>query len=345
MAGRLLILPAKYHYMASVLDFNFPRDTIYSTLYNPNNVASLLTLAFPLAATGFVLSRTLRPQVVFGLLAGLLCLTLLGSNGRAGWVAALLVLVPLVALSVWRGVTGWWKRLAILALVAILGYGTFNFVSRGNLGKRADQPLTEVKKALDNGLSQGVAGESLTQPGTPEGLAERLIRKYGLMASGRGYIWIRSLQMAGATIFLGRGPDTFALYFPNTDPYKVFYSQPEVFIDKPHNLYLQLWLNLGGLATLAFLVMVVFHGVRTFKVLKRVDLADERGILSMWLFLGWLAYLLAAVFYDSAVSVAPAFWIVFGLSMAVNEMLMKEHSLRLKNGKERNYFPANSSIQ
>jgi O-antigen ligase len=324
MAGRLLIIPAKYHFMASALDFNFPRYSIYSTLYNPNNVASMMTLAFPFATTCFVLSRSRRRQLAFGLLAGLFCLTLLGSNGRSGWVAVLLALIPLVALSIWRGITGWWKRLVILALVALLGYGTFNFVSSGNLGKRADQPMAEVKKVLKNATDQGVAGEALTQPGTQETLAEQLIRKYGHMASGRGYIWIRSLQMAANTMLLGRGPDTFALYFPNTDPYKIFYTQPEVFIDKPHNLYLQLWLNLGGLAALAFLVMVIFHAVHTFKILKQADLADERTMLALGLFLGWFAYILAAFFYDSAISVAPAFWIVFGLGMAVNEMLIKE---------------------
>ena len=44
--------------------------------------------------------------------------------------------------------------------------------------------------------------------------------------------------------------------------------------------------------------------------------AGERG----------LAYLVAAAFYDSAVSVAPAFWVVFGLSMAMNEMLARKNA-------------------
>ena len=80
MFGRLLILPAQYQSIASLLSFNFPRYSIYATLYNPNNVASMMSLAFPLAATGFILVQSRRRQVVFGLLAGLLCLTLLGGS-------------------------------------------------------------------------------------------------------------------------------------------------------------------------------------------------------------------------------------------------------------------------
>jgi hypothetical protein len=334
--GRLLILPAQYRQIAPVLDFNFPRYFIYATLYNPNNVASLMALAFPLAAACFVLARSRKRQVAFGILAGLLYLTLLGSNGRVGWVAALLALLLYAVLSMRRGVAGWWKRLGILALVVVVEFGSLNYFSGGALGIRAGGLLAATSKTLESGTSQSAVDETRSHPDTlanggpvsetQEGLAEQLIRKYGTVASGRGYIWIRSLQMADDTILLGRGPDTFALYFPNQDPYKAFYSLPQDFIDKPHNMYLQLWLNLGGVATLAFLAMVIMHAVRTPRILKQADPASDRYMLALGLFVGWFAYLLAAFFYDSAVSVAPAFWIVFGLSMALNDALDTENS-------------------
>ena len=116
-------------------------------------------------------------------------------------------------------------------------------------------------------------GGSVSLPGNGEILAEQFIRKYGTAGSGRGYIWTRSLQMVSQTIFLGHGPDTFALFFPNYDPYKVFYSQPQTLIDKPHNMYLQIWLNLGGLAALAFLAMAGLHAIRSFKI----SLAGQTG--------------------------------------------------------------------
>jgi hypothetical protein len=280
-----------------------------------------MSLAYPLCAACFVLSRSRRLQVASGILAGLLGLTLLGTNSWAGWMAVLLVLVLLGWLAIRKGATSWWKRLGILVLVGIVEFGVLNYASSGSLVKRAGEPMADVEQVMASGMDQGNTNGPLIQVGTQENLAERLIRKYGKAASGRGYIWIRSLQMAGDTILFGRGPDTFALYFPNADPYKAFYSQPNTFIDKPHNLYLQLWLNLGGLATLAFLAMVFIHGIHTFRILKRADISDERTMLAVGLFLGWSAYLLAGFFYDSTVSVAATFWIVFGLGMAMNEIV------------------------
>lgn len=326
LGGRLLILPAQYHSIAPILDFNFPRYWIYATLYNPNNVASMMSLAFPLAAACFLLSRSPRRQVVFGILVILSCLTLVGANSRGGWIAVLFVLFLLAGLSVKRGMAGWQKRLGILALVAILEFGALKYASGGVLGWRDAQPAAVVQQVVEDGTGQILEGGPSTPPATEESLAERLIRKYGTAVSGRGYIWIRSLQMAGDTVLLGRGPDTFALYFPNTDPYKAFYIQPQYFIDKPHNMYLQSWLNLGGLATLALLAMVVLHATRTFRVLKEANPAGDRYMLALGLYAGWFAYLLAAFIYDSAVSVAPAFWIVFGLSMAMNDALYAENS-------------------
>jgi hypothetical protein len=321
LLGRLLIIPAQYHRIESVLDFNFPHYWIYATLYNPNYVASMLSLAFPLVAACFVLSGSRRRQVVFGTLSGLFCLTLVGANARAAWIAVLFSLLLLMGLSFKRGAAGWWKRLGILGLVAVLEFAALDLASGGALGRRDSQATGNVQQVMENGTAQNIMSGSSVPPGTDEGLAERLIRKYGSVGSGRGYIWIRSLQMAGETVFLGRGPDTFALYFPNTDPYKAFYTQPQIFIDKPHNMYLQLWLNLGGVAALAFLAMVVLHAIRTFRVLKRAKPAGDHYMLALGLFIGWFAYLLAAFFYDSVVSVAPVFWIVFGLSMAMNETL------------------------
>jgi hypothetical protein len=323
--GRLLILPAQAHSIASSLSFNFPRYTIYATLYNPNYVASMLCMAFPLAAAAFLHAHTPRLRVLFGLLAGLLTLALVGANGRVGWIAAALALGLVVALSLRRGSPGWWKRLLLLMVFAGLAFVGLDLASQGYLSERAGEPVSQAGQIL-----QGAAGQpdaaSLPQPqqSPSEGLAERLIRKYGQAASGRGYIWIRSLQMAPQTALLGRGPDTFTLYFPNSDPYKAFYNpyaRSEILIDKPHNLYIQSWLNLGGLATLAFLALLGMHFVRTLRLLRRARPAGEAWVLALGLFAGWCAYLLAAFFYDSNVSVAPVFWVLFGLSLSMNARL------------------------
>jgi O-antigen ligase len=207
-------------------------------------------------------------------------------------------------------------------MVLLLEFSILSFASGGILSRWDILPATDLGPVVETGTGLPATDEAPVVPPSSEALPERLIRKLGSALSGRGYIWIRSLQMAGKTVLLGRGPDTFALYFPNDDPYKSFYGQPDTFIDKPHNMYLQTWLNLGGLAALAFLVMLGLHTYQTIKVLRQSRAVDDRFVLALGLFTGWLAYLVAGFFYDSAVSVAPVFWIIFGLSMAVNRMLL-----------------------
>ncbi|WP_172452499.1 DNA methyltransferase [Chromatium okenii] len=304
-AGRFLILPSQYQSIANSLDFNFPKYWIYATLYNPNNVASMMALALPMTAVCFFLSQSKIRRIGFGVLTGLFALVLAGTHARGGWIAVICAALLLFGVFMRHDLLRYWKWLSALSLVAVIAFAVLIFWG--------------VQRANTVTLDQHHADYSIQV--APEHLSERLIRHYGTLGSGRLYIWIRSLQMARETVLLGRGPDTFALYFPNQDSYKRFFNQPEAFVDKPHNLYIQTWLNLGGLATCAFLAMIILHAVRTFQLLTKAQPNSEFYMLSSGLYAGWFAYLVAAMFYDSVVSVAPAFWIIFGLSLAVNHQL------------------------
>ncbi len=340
MAGRLLILPAEYHYLAEGLDFLFSRYTIYATLYNPNYVAAMMSLAFPVAAAFFIFSARLRERLIFGILSSLLLLTMIGSNGRAALVAALLVMTLLILVTFRDGLLGGWKRFLLLLFVGLAGFGLLNFASGGRLAKHTDESSADVRSVVQENAQGNSKNERSVVPGNvvpakSEGLAEQLIRKYGPVASGRGYIWIRSVQMASHTLLLGRGPDTFGLYFPNADPYKAYYTLPDYFIDKPHNSYLQVWFNLGGLGLLAFLAMVGMHFFSTLKLLRKAPLQKPITIMALALFLGWVSYLLVAFFYDSALSVAPLFWIIFGLGLAVNRMAVLPENKAMTGARSR----------
>ena len=149
-AGRLLILPTRYQNLAPLLKFNFPRYYVYGTLFNPNQLGSMISMAFPVAAAGFILSSSNKHQIIFGVLAGLLCLILIGSNARAGWMADLFAMVGLGILCIKRDGAGWWKRLSILALVAILEFGVLDFTSGGALGRRDSQTSADVGQVVEN---------------------------------------------------------------------------------------------------------------------------------------------------------------------------------------------------
>ena len=71
--------------------------------------------------------------------------------------------------------------------------------------------------------------------------------RFDRFATGRGYIWSRTLPIVLEKPLLGYGGDTFALYFPQNDllgkanTYNTF----NMYVDKPHNMYLQMVVNFG----------------------------------------------------------------------------------------------------
>lgn len=142
-----------------------------------------------------------------------------------------------------------------------------------------------------------------------------------LMGSSRGYIWSRTLPLLDECLFTGYGPDTFAFEFPQNDYLAKYYSYNEGFyitVDKSHNLYLQIFFSNGLIALIAFAVIVLFYLVDSFRLyaLKREYRREQ--IYGISVMLAIIGYLVAGIFNDSVVAVAPVFWILLGTGAALN---------------------------
>lgn len=141
-------------------------------------------------------------------------------------------------------------------------------------------------------------------------------------ASGRGYIWSRSLPMVADSLILGTGPDTFLLRFPQHDirGKTRFLGMPYILVDKPHNFYLQTAINTGVPSLLALIFIFALYTLSSIQsILKRpMDDAFVFG-LQLGILTGVCGYLAAAMSTDSLNSVAPVFWAVLGLGFAINK--------------------------
>lgn len=141
------------------------------------------------------------------------------------------------------------------------------------------------------------------------------------LGSSRGYIWSRTIPLLDECIITGYGPDTYAFVFPQNDYLAKYYSYGEGFnivVDKPHNLYLQIFMSSGLIALIAFLGICVFYLVdclRLYALKKKYRMEQYFGISVMLAVVGYLA---AGMFNDSTVSVAPVFWILLGTGAALN---------------------------
>lgn len=145
------------------------------------------------------------------------------------------------------------------------------------------------------------------------------------LASSRGYIWSRSLPLLKNTLLLGNGPDTFVFEFPQNDLLgKLYaYDTASTIVDKPHNLYLQIALNEGVMALLAFLGIILIYIIDSIKLYARKSKFTEIEIMGISVFIAVIGYLFAGIFNDSVISVAPIFWVVLGVGVAVNFMNRK----------------------
>lgn len=138
-------------------------------------------------------------------------------------------------------------------------------------------------------------------------------------ASGRGYIWSRSIPLLKKAVLWGYGPDTFPFIFPQNDFVgKLNYGSIWVIIGKPHNWYLQVALGSG---VLSLLCLLAFFGCLAVKII-RVFIRKEQGerTLMAFAFLSCLVgFLAAGVFNDSVVSVSPILWMLCGFGVRLTQ--------------------------
>ncbi|HHX59701.1 MAG TPA: O-antigen ligase family protein [Epulopiscium sp.] len=139
------------------------------------------------------------------------------------------------------------------------------------------------------------------------------------VGSGRGYIWSRTLPMVKDTWLYGYGPDTYVVRFPQHDVLGKINSggTPRIVVDKPHNLYLQTMVSTGLVSLLALLVLFITYCILWFRHIRSLDQDDIRRWMSIGIFAAICGYLIAGLFNDSVVSVAPVFWILWGLGIGL----------------------------
>jgi O-antigen ligase len=141
------------------------------------------------------------------------------------------------------------------------------------------------------------------------------------LGSGRGYIWSRTIPILKGTIFVGTGPDTYAMAFPQNDFIgKLNYMyDANIIIDKPHNMYLQTAVNTGVLSLLSLLTIFTIYIVQFIARFKKSSQVNFYSKIGLAIFPAMLAYMLSAMFTDSTVSVAPVFWILLATGFVINK--------------------------
>ena len=145
---------------------------------------------------------------------------------------------------------------------------------------------------------------------------------YERFASGRGYIWSRSMPLLKDNIITGVGPDLYPTAFPQND----FSGRMNGFNERltilfPHNMYLQIWINTGLVSLLALLAMIAIYSVNALFLFYNKRFESLTDFMALSTFIGIMAYMLAALFNDQIISVAPMFYVLLGIGISLNMMI------------------------
>ena len=142
----------------------------------------------------------------------------------------------------------------------------------------------------------------------------------------RGYIWSRTFPLLKKYMILGAGPNTFTEVFPNHDYVgKNNMNYNGVTVTKPHNLYLQIWAQTGLVSLLAFLALFLLYFIKGLKLYWKRPLVTVTEKIGLAVMVAMFGYMVTGIANDSTVAVAPVFWGMLGLGMAVNRMIKEEN--------------------
>lgn len=146
------------------------------------------------------------------------------------------------------------------------------------------------------------------------------------IGSARGYIWGRTLPMLKSCIFLGKGPDTYALDFPQDDFLGKLYAYDDanMFIDKPHNIYMQRIHGNGFIGFLGLAVAMVIYLIQFFKLYALKKSYTSLELMGASCGISIIGYLVAGIFNDPIIGVEPILWILWGAGIAINLLVKKE---------------------
>lgn len=149
-------------------------------------------------------------------------------------------------------------------------------------------------------------------------------------ASRRGYIWSRTLPLLTDHLLVGAGADNFVYAFPNNDYVgKRYMGYDGQTITKPHNMYLQIWVQDGLPSLLAFLFLYLLFLVRTFRMcFGKNKVEADKGIsfhsFTIVTAVATTAYIVVGLANDSTITVAPVYWVLLGAGYAAEAMAHKK---------------------
>lgn len=151
---------------------------------------------------------------------------------------------------------------------------------------------------------------------------------YEAYASGRGYIWSRTIPLLKNKIIFGSGADTFLFEFPQRDYVNLInYGFTGQLMSKPHCLYLQIATQTGVISLIAFLVFYIMYFISSIRLYIKGNFSNLYSVAGAGIFTGSFGYMICGISNDSSITVAPIFWVLIGAGIIINKEVKKCYSV------------------
>ena len=149
--------------------------------------------------------------------------------------------------------------------------------------------------------------------------------KYGRALSNRLFIWSYTIPLLKDNIILGSGPDTFLLEFPNDDYVAMYNGGYETeLLTKPHNMYLQIAVQTGVLSLICFLAFYFWYFITSIKLYMKADKSNYPVMIGIGILCGTFGYMVVGLINDSMIVIAPLYWTLIGIGIAINTMIKRD---------------------
>lgn len=142
--------------------------------------------------------------------------------------------------------------------------------------------------------------------------------------SDRGYIWSRTFPLLKDHLLLGSGPDTFLLEFPQYDYLNRNRFLQNTLVSKPHNIYLQIAVQTGCVSLLCFLLFYILYFIGSIRIYWYHGSDSRLSRIGAALCAATAGYMVIGVTTDSTITVAPLFWSMMGIGLAVNKIVRQK---------------------
>lgn len=141
-------------------------------------------------------------------------------------------------------------------------------------------------------------------------------------ATGRGYIWDRSISLLKEYSILGVGADSFLFAFPQQD-YVGLYNQgfSGSVLTKPHSLYFQIAIQSGAISLIAFIIFYLIYFISSLILYTKEEFDSSLSQIGLSIFIGTIGYMVTGLTNDSTICVAPIFWTLLGIGLAINKLI------------------------